>query len=228
MKNFHQDLIALSELCFFVWVASLGLWLSPVSAETPSFSRPRAERIHNQHLRNFHKVSDNFYRSAQPSAPGFKELERLGIRTIINLRSRRSDKAALNNTNLRYEEIKMVAAFPDEQQVLKFLRVVSNKENGPFLVHCHYGSDRTGTMAAIYRIFLQGWSKDEAIAEMTGKQFGFNSIWRLTLVRFLRNMNVDELRRKAGLNYQSANSTPGANLNQNQYGQRFCRLIQNH
>ncbi len=200
MKYLRKHLLPVLKLRFLVYIACLAVWVSPVSAEMPSSSRVWAEKIQNQNLSNFHRVSDDLYRGAQPSINGFQELQRLGIRTIINLRSLHSDKPALKSTNLRYEEIKMRAEFPSQKQVLKFLRIVSNRENGPFLVHCQYGSDRTGTMTAIYRIILQGWSKDEAIAEMTSTQFGFNKIWNLTLVTFIRKIDVDALKHKAGLN----------------------------
>ena len=144
MKCFRKHFLSISKLRFLVYMACLAVWVSPVSAEMPSSSRPWAEKLQNKHLRNFHRVSDDFYRSAQPSIKGFKELQRLGIRTVINLRSLHSDKPALKSTNLRYEEIKMRAEFPREEHAVKFLRMIRNRENGPFLVHCHYGSDRTG------------------------------------------------------------------------------------
>jgi protein tyrosine phosphatase (PTP) superfamily phosphohydrolase (DUF442 family) len=199
MKCFRQDLLSVSILRLLASVVCLGLWISLVSAETLSSLRPWAEKIQNHRLNNFHKVSADLYRSAQPSANGFKELQRLGIRTIINLRSRHSDNAALKHTTLRCEEIEMTAAFPSDEQVVQFLRIVSNKENGPFLIHCKHGSDRTGTMTAIYRIIIQGWSKDEAITEMTRGGFGFHKIWSVTLVPFVRKINVDDFKQKAGI-----------------------------
>lgn len=177
----------------------LALCVSLTLPEAVASPRQWAEKIENPHLENFHKVSDSLYRSAQPSADGFKELQRMGIRTIINLRKLHSDEEALKDTNLRYEEIEMTAAFPLDEQTAKFLRIVSKKENGPFLVHCQYGSDRTGTMAALYRMIIQGWSKDDAIAEMKQGGFGFHSIWNWTLVPYLRDVNPDLLKEKAGL-----------------------------
>lgn len=41
-----------------------------------------------------------------------------------------------------------------------------------------HGSDRTGTMCALYRIAVQGWSKEDAIREMTAGGFGFHRIMR--------------------------------------------------
>ena len=44
-------------------------------------------------------------------------------------------------------------------------------------MHCQQGADRTGTMMAFYRIAVQGWPKDDAIAEMKNGGYGFHSIW---------------------------------------------------
>lgn len=35
---------------------------------------------------NLHRLTDYLYRSEQPTAVGFRNLEKLGIRTVINLR----------------------------------------------------------------------------------------------------------------------------------------------
>ena len=44
-------------------------------------------------------------------------------------------------------------------------------ENQPVFVHCKRGSDRTGTVIAVYRMRNDGWTDDEAIKE--AKKFGF-------------------------------------------------------
>lgn len=54
-------------------------------------------------------------------------------------------------------------------------------------------------MCALYRMAFQGWSKDEAIDEMTQGGFGFHKIWNATLVNYLRGVDVDALKTKAGL-----------------------------
>jgi hypothetical protein len=50
-------------------------------------------------------------------------------------------------------------------------------------------------MSAIYRVVVQGWSKDEAIAEMTRGGFGFYSGWQ-NLVRYIRDLNVEHIRQQ--------------------------------
>ena len=38
--------------------------------------------------------------------------------------------------------------------------------NGPVLVHCWHGSDRTGCVCASHRIIFSGWSREQANAEL--------------------------------------------------------------
>jgi protein tyrosine/serine phosphatase len=196
--KFRKNLLSVANLRLVFAVVSLVKWARSSPVEMPS-SRGRRAGIRNPHVDNFHRVSEDLYRSAQPSANGFKELQRLGIRTIINLRSWHSNAAVLKDTTLHSEKIEMTAAFPRDEQVVQFLRIIRNKANAPFLVHCYHGSDRTGTMTAVYRMVIQGWSKDEAVAEMTRGGFGFHNIWSMTLVRYLREMNLDLLKERAGL-----------------------------
>jgi len=147
---------------------------------------------------NLHKVSDHLYRSAQPTAEGMKRLEAMGIKTVVTLRSFHSDRKLLRGARLGYEHIYMKAYHPEEKEVVRFLRIVTNPKRTPVLVHCQHGADRTGTMCAFYRIVVQGWSKEDAIAEMTDGGYGFHSVFS-NLPSWIRNCDVESLRRKAGL-----------------------------
>jgi protein tyrosine/serine phosphatase len=66
---------------------------------------------------------------------------------------------------------------------------MANPENQPIYVHCALGRDRTGIVAAIYRIEKQGWSFDEAEQEM--RDFGFNDVW-INLKKLVRNYSKGE------------------------------------
>ncbi len=147
-------------------------------------------------LSNLHKVSDVLYRGAQPPKEGIQELKKLGVKTVVNLRSDQSDVDMLKNSGIEYKAIPMSAAEPTIEEVVTFLHIISDSKSAPFFVHCRYGADRTGMMCAMYRIFIQGWSKDAAIEEMTKGGYGFHSIWG-NLADFIRAMNIDEVRQKA-------------------------------
>ena len=150
-------------------------------------------------LPNLHQVSEDLYRGAQPSAEGMKQLEQLGVKTVVNLRSSHSDRDELKGTSLAYEHIEMTAWNPESKDIVRFLKIVSDSNSVPVFVHCQHGADRTGLMCAIYRIVVQGWSKDEAIKEMTEGDFGFHEIWR-NLPKYIRSLDIDEIKREADLN----------------------------
>lgn len=163
-------------------------------------SRQLAAEINLPGLPNFHKVSEDMYRGAQPTKEGFKELEKLGIKTVVNLRSSHSDRDMLKGTNLGYEQIPMTAWHPEQEDSVRFLKIVTDANRTPVFVHCRYGADRTGTMCAIYHIAVQGWSKDEAIEEMTKGDFGFHDIWQ-NLIDYIHGLDVEKIKQQAGINH---------------------------
>jgi len=157
-----------------------------------------AQPIANPCLPNLHKVTGNLYRGAQPESGGFKELELMGVRTIVNLRLTDSDKDSIAGTGLNYTRIPAEAWDLDEDEIIRFLKIVNDGANTPVFVHCNHGADRTGAMVAIYRIIVQGWGKQNAIDEMTSGGYGFHSLWG-NLTEYIRDMDVESIRRKAGL-----------------------------
>ena len=64
----------------------------------------------------------------------------------------------------------------------------------PVLVHCQHGADRTGTMCAVYRIAVDGWTKKEAIREMRDGGFNFHEVWQ-NLPRWIEDLDVESIRR---------------------------------
>jgi len=146
---------------------------------------------------NLHKVSDRLYRSAQPTAEGMKNLKGMGIETIVSLRSFHSDRDEIGYTGLAYEHIYMKAWHPEEKEVVRFLQIVTNPGRMPVLVHCQHGADRTGTMCAVYRVAVQGWTKDEAIKEMLDGGFGFHGTWA-NLASWINKLDIEKIRKEAG------------------------------
>ncbi len=157
-----------------------------------------AAQIEQAGLPNFHRVAPNLYRSAQPTAAGFQSAQNLGIKTVINLRAFHSDTKQTAATKLRVERIRFNTWHPEEEDAVRFLQLVARQRNGPFLVHCLHGADRTGTMIAIYRLAVQDWKKDDAIREMTGGGYGYHPVWA-NLIRYLRELDVEALKKKAGM-----------------------------
>ncbi len=135
---------------------------------------------------NLNKVTDHLYRSAQPTAEGMKNLTKLGIKTIVNLRDNHSDSDEIGDLPLNTRRIGIFAGNMKDEYVEEFLAIVDDPEAVPVLVHCQHGADRTGTMCAMYRILRQGWTPDEAIDELKNGGYGYHSIWT-NIPNFIQN-----------------------------------------
>jgi hypothetical protein len=153
-------------------------------------------------LSNLHRVNASLYRSAQPSREGFVFLDTRTslangdppINTIVSLRAFTDDSSLVAvSSALRFEEISFKTWHPEDQDVVKFLRIATTPSLQPVLVHCRHGSDRTGTMVGIYRIVVEGWTKAEAIDEMINGGFNFHPMWQ-NLLRYIEALDVEAVR----------------------------------
>ena len=122
------------------------------------------------------RVASGIYRGGQPEREGFATLKAMGIMTVINLRTRHGEREAVEAAGMRYVEIPMsFIKNVDPAAVRKTLSVMTDPANQPVYVHCARGVDRTGVVAAVYRMEVDGWSEAEAEAEM--EAFGFHEVW---------------------------------------------------
>src|SRR5262245_29643445 len=163
--------------------------------------RPRpanwAEPIALEGVPNLHRITPMLYRSEQPTALGMKNLEKLGIRTVINLRAFNDDEDEVRGTSLRTERTRILTWRVDDNHVVEVLRMLRKTENGPFLIHCQHGADRTGLMSAMYRVIEQNWSPEDALIELTEGGYGYHSIWR-NIARYVKMADVEKLRQAIG------------------------------
>jgi protein tyrosine phosphatase (PTP) superfamily phosphohydrolase (DUF442 family) len=142
---------------------------------------------------NFAKVSDALWRGAQPTAEGFKALEKMGAKTVVSFRHENDDLSLLKGTQLKYLRIPSYAFHPTRKHLAKFLKVLEDPANWPVFIHCAQGRDRTGYNAAAYRMVFQGWRAEEAITEMN--TFHFNRVW-VGNPGFLMKLDVQEMKQK--------------------------------
>src|ERR1043165_2952186 len=138
------------------------------------------KRYHDIHYRNFHVVESGIlYRSGQLPLARLQELViGHGIRTVISLRDGtdpvdQQEESWVNGKALKFVRIQPrgwsldeTGKVPSEINVQTFREIMDTPANHPVLVHCFAGNHRTGLMCAIYRMDYQGWTNDEAMAEM--------------------------------------------------------------
>jgi protein tyrosine phosphatase (PTP) superfamily phosphohydrolase (DUF442 family) len=149
------------------------------------------EKLRIAGVSNSGKVNDHLYRGAQPNSPGFLELKKLGITTIVDLRS--EDLAKINweekrseSLGIRFVQIPVNGwAPPTDAQVAQFLSIFRDNPQEKVFVHCHFGEDRTGVFVASYRMAFEKVPPEQALKEMY--YFGFNGYWHPSMATFVQN-----------------------------------------
>lgn len=144
---------------------------------------------------NLHKVNDNLYRSAQPTDEGIRNLEKMGIKTIINLREFHDDKDEARGSIIKRVDIPMAAWDIKDDQVVEALRQIDDRGGGPYLVHCLHGADRTGVVNALFRIVHDNWDKQRALDEMKNGGYGFHPVWT-NIVDYVAKADVEKIKRQ--------------------------------
>jgi hypothetical protein len=88
-----------------------------------------------------------------------------GVHNVVNFRN--------DNEDVDYETFGLGCLWiplsggesPSDDRAKAFLEYVQKPENQPVHIMCAEGKDRTGTMGALIRYSIEGWSMDEALAE---------------------------------------------------------------
>jgi protein tyrosine phosphatase (PTP) superfamily phosphohydrolase (DUF442 family) len=101
---------------------------------------------------NLIHVADNLYSGAMPEGDaGFESLKKLGVRTIISVDGAKPDLARAHKYGMRYVHLPMGYDGVTHEQALKLARAVQDLP-GPFYIHCHRGTQRGPTAAAVARL----------------------------------------------------------------------------
>ena len=157
------------------------------SLRSPEWAQP----VGNQF--NLHQMTPTLYRSALPNSTAVPVLENLKIATVINFLPE-SDSDWLKSSDIKQVQLIYRTNHVDDSDVLAALRAIQDAQaNGAVLMHCKHGSDRTGLIAAMYRVVVQGWSKEDALNEMTLGGFGSSNGFK-DGVRYMMKADIDKLR----------------------------------
>lgn len=129
----------------------------------------------NIHPKRFDAVEPGvLYRSGSLTPEATRQIvARHGIRTIIDLgaaaaasraeRLAQRTAEALGVTRYRLELSGDGTGNPN--CYLYALRLATDDKNQPVLIHCGAGTERTGIAVVLYRMLIDGWTREEAMAE---------------------------------------------------------------
>ncbi len=159
-------LVGLAGGLFFVFLNSFPPGSADYGAAFERRQEPGQKRAAEQYRpsgsvtaiqKNFHIVSPGFWRSAQPSSRSIHRMKKYGLKTIVNLRqSKRTDRKERNlarELGLNYYHFPLDARREQDPEILQqILNVVEDPARQPVLVHCAQGKDRTGLLAALYKL----------------------------------------------------------------------------
>lgn len=142
---------------------------------------------------NLFQMSPVLYRSGLPSDDRDSQLKALGVRTVISF-IKDDDHAWVKDPSIRLYSQPMHADRVSDDEILQALRTVrAAQAQGPVLIHCKHGNNRTGIVAAMYRITFEGWSREAALAEMQNNGFGTEDDMT-EAVHYLQRADIDAIR----------------------------------
>ena len=179
INNMQKTLITV------IFISSLSLDGCMKHASLEQHQRPQhwGSLISDTH--NFYQISQNVFRSEQPSNELIPLLKKYQIGTVINLRARNEDAKVLRDQPFNLVHIPINTWSIDRNDLLEAMQTIqtAKQHNQKVLVHCYHGSDRTGATIAMYRIIFENWSIEDAVKEMKQGGYGFHIIWK----------NIDQL-----------------------------------
>jgi protein tyrosine phosphatase (PTP) superfamily phosphohydrolase (DUF442 family) len=128
---------------------------------------------------NFARVTDTLYRGALPDADGYRSLvEKLNVARVCSIieHERSEDmQRALGSGIEEWHHIPFsdrdAPAADKVKEWLDFIRTADT--SGAIFTHCRGGRHRTGMLIGVYRVVDEGWTKEQAYAEMM--RFGWYS-----------------------------------------------------
>ncbi|HEY3246364.1 MAG TPA: tyrosine-protein phosphatase [Phycisphaerae bacterium] len=129
-------------------------------------------------------------RSGQPNLEDLQTIRaETGLRTIVRLRTLHVDdqqtRTFARNNGINLVDIPIDRGdTPSPDDVQRFLQLFNDPANLPVLVHCAHGTERTGVMVALYRIYHERWSPEQAFREM--KSNGFDALMNPKMKQYVR------------------------------------------
>lgn len=155
------------------FLAALVLGLGLVSAtrgDVPAEAVP----LTRPGVRNLGRVTPTLYRGGNFVPDGVQSIVDLGVKTVVSLRwsPRKGERDSCAIHGIAYHNFRMSPELAPDPAVIDSVLDILRNADAPVFVHCTAGDHRTGTVCALYRIRVQGWSQKRAWAEQEAFGFG--------------------------------------------------------
>jgi protein tyrosine/serine phosphatase len=137
---------------------------------------------------NLHKVTPQFWRSAQPAPHDIRTLAAKGLKTIVTLRGGRDhgawplEKEACETHAVMLREIVVRSREAPSKELLLSLPAFFESLATPALFHCKSGADRAGFMAAMAVLLIEKKTASEALKQLS---------WRYGHLKFAKTGILD-------------------------------------
>jgi protein tyrosine/serine phosphatase len=121
-------------------------------------------------------VTESILRSPRPDRQMLESVQAQGFNTIVNLENEPryvTEEDALAG-ELGMTHLSLPLSWwtrPPDEKVNEILSHMVRSNVAPMLLHCKHGEDRTGMIIGLYRVFIQGWTPQDAYREMLDKGF---------------------------------------------------------
>ncbi len=163
-----------------------------VEVPSDSVSQPAAAGTTIQH---FGAVDEGVYKGSRPKSDAdYQFLQSLHIKYIVDLQifpflTHSEQKKAKKYGIIVLPSTMNASPFsPSEEHVDKILAILHDGRYQPVYFHCKLGRDRTGVIAALYKMYFQGMSEPESMQYLHDIGYGFKFGWlRSGLNRYLRH-----------------------------------------
>jgi len=142
---------------------------------------------------NLYRVTPALYRCKQFTKEQVPALQKLGIRTVVDLRHTHTDDDLLRDSGIKAVSVPMNTWGINDERIIAALAAIRRAgADGPVAVHCEHGADRTGAVCAMYRVVYQGWTPGAAIDELRHGGYGFHWIW-LNIPRYIQKADAQKI-----------------------------------
>jgi protein tyrosine/serine phosphatase len=167
-------------------VALIGAIGTPAQI-APTGARATAMTI--QGVPNAGSVAGTLFRGAQPNDSAYAGLQKLGMNIVVDFRGESgevsSEKKSVESLGMKFVNLPWNGAgLPSRDELLTFFTLLRDNPDQKVFIHCQYGADRTGVMIALYRIAVDHWTSEQAIAEM--KDFHYHSFLLPHLAKYVK------------------------------------------